>query len=877
LTANTKITTSKDGSTPMLRQYWEIKKRFPEHVLFYRMGDFYEMFFDDAAIAHKVLGITMTSRGQQSGEDVPLAGFPYHAIEGHLSRMVRGGYKVAICEQIEDPKKAKGIVKRDVVEVVTAGTNLTESIIGKSENNFIAALKMIDDRYALAWADVSTGEFVGGEYNARDIELLLSSLAPAEIVIPRGQAQRLSSICKNTVQSKYEDWFFDYASSRRDLLEFFETHSLKGFGIEELPGAVSVCGALLSYVKENLRQNLAQFSGIRQYSVSKQLLLDPSTRRNLELVHSMSGPDGPTLLKVMDKTVTPMGKRLLVNWLWKIPCQVSEIESRQNAIEDLLEHNAISSDVLNQLKGICDIERVVAKLAASKANARDLRNLASSLSLIPGILSKLSEFNSERLDSLSEALDPLPDVLSSIEQTIAEDPPLSIAGGGIIRDGLSSELDELRELMTTGKQWLRGFEKQERERTGIPNLKIKFNRVFGYHIEISKGNLAKAPDDYVRRQTLVNAERFITDELKNYEERALGAEEKALALELEIFQKAVERLRPHFRTLQLNSSSIAQLDVLLSLSELARLNKYNKPQIKENGELHLRAARHPVIEKVLPPGENFVANDVALSNGREQIILLTGPNMAGKSTYLRMIGLITLMAHMGSYVPAEQATIPLRDRIFTRVGASDNLAQGESTFLVEMNEASFILRSATDRSLVLLDEIGRGTSTFDGLSLAWAITEYLHDHVGSRALTLFATHYHELVDLETSLVRLRNYNILVKQYGDNIVFTRQVIPGGCSHSYGIDVARMAGLPRKVINRAKEVLVQLENQEFGVDLVPSLQKLPEKTAAGAEEQLTLFSTVDMDLREKIRDANVDSMTPLMAMEFLIELRKSIGAE
>ncbi len=863
--------TAASKSTPMIRQYHEIKERYPGHVLFYRMGDFYEMFFEDARTAHEVLGITMTSRGQHKGEDVPLAGFPYHALEQHLPRMVKAGYRVAICEQVEDPKKAKGLVRRDVVEVVTAGTNFTPAVVDAAPNNFLSALCEQGGGYALAWADLTTGEFRCGEFGRRELETLLAGLEPAEILVPRSMAKHLAPLCGKAVVTRMEDWFFDVAGARRDLNEHFGTRSLKGFGIEEREGAISVCGALLSYARENLRRKLDHLTGLRLHRPGGRLLLDPATRRNLELVRPLNGEDGPTLLKLLDHSSTPMGYRLLVHWLRDLPASLEEITPRQEAIGELLREAGTLDDLRRMLAEVGDLERLVARLSAGKANARDLRRLAQALAAVPGLRLALADLAGELLPALREALDPLPEVHGRIEQTIVEAPPLSITNGAMIRDGVDAELDGLREIMVSGKDWIRKVEAAERERTGIGSLKIRFNKVFGYYIEISKANLDRVPDDYQRRQTLVNAERFITPELKEQEQRVLTAEERVGELEGEIFRELVERIRPHFAVLQRNAREIARLDVLASLARCARRGRYTKPVLTEGGELHLRAARHPVIETVLPAGESFVPNDVVLSSEREQVLLITGPNMAGKSTYLRMVGLVTLLAHMGSWVPAEQATIPLRDQVFTRVGASDNLARGESTFLVEMNETANILNNATDRSLVLLDEIGRGTSTFDGLSLAWAITEYLHEREGARALTLFATHYHELVDLEKSLVRLRNYNIRVREYGDQVVFTREVVPGGCSHSYGIQVARLAGLPQPVIQRAREVLQVLEAQEFTRDATPSLQQKPPEDTPRVEEQLSLFVAPDIDLREKLRKANVEEMTPLQAMSLLIELK------
>jgi DNA mismatch repair protein MutS len=857
------------GDTPMLRQYREIKQRHPGHVLFYRMGDFYEMFYEDARIAHETLGIALTSRGQQGGEDVPLAGFPYHNLEAQLARMVQAGHRVAICEQLEDPKKARGLVKRDVVEVVTAGTNFTDAVVQNSANNWLAALAPTATGYALAWADVTTGEFQAGEYGEGDLALLIHSLEPAELLLPRAHEKRLTPLCGRAVRTRVEDWFFEPEPARRDLCEHFGVLSLKGYGLEDAPGAVGCAGALLAYARENLRTRLEHFGGLRRHDLSRHLLLDPSTRRNLELVRPLNGEEGPTLLGVLDLAVTPMGRRELRRLLWEIPAGAEEIEARQQALAELLE-DRLEAELLRRLAGVGDLERIVARLAAAKANARDLRVLAEALALLPGLKELLAEVRAPRLRQLAAALDPLPGVLVAIDQALVSAPPLSLSQGGLIREGHSPELDELRELLATGRDWIRDYEQREREATGISSLKVKFNRVFGYHIEVSRANLDRVPDRFQRRQTLVGAERYISEELKEHEDKVLHAEERITALEQDLFQQLVEQVRPHFRELQGNARALAAIDLCAALTAVARRGGWCRPRLVDSGELHLVEARHPVIETALPAGERFVPNDVRLSREREQVLLLTGPNMAGKSTYLRMVGLIALLAHAGSFVPASQATVPLLDRIFTRVGASDNLARGESTFLVEMNEAAFILNNASDRSLVLLDEIGRGTSTFDGLSLAWAITEHLHDTPGRRALTLFATHYHELVDLEHSLVRLRNANIEVRQFGERVVFTRRILPGGCSHSYGIDVARMAGLPPAVIARAREVLAQLESHEYGPDRTPSLQRRP-AAQAGPAAQLTLFSSPDQDLRQRLREADIENMTPLQAMALLLDLR------
>jgi DNA mismatch repair protein MutS len=864
----------------MLRQYHEIKQRHPGHVLFYRMGDFYEMFFEDARIAHEVLGLTLTSRGQQGGQDVPLAGFPHHTLEPYLARMVKAGYRVAVCEQVEDPRKAKGLVRRDVVEVITAGTAFHDGVLGAARNNWLAALAPAGPQWALAWADVTTGEFRAGQYSPEDLRLLLAGLEPAEILAPRslmrdepaGRARELAALAGGAVLTRLEDWFFEPGAARRDLLEQLGTLSLKAHGLEDLPMAVACAAALAGYARENLRSPLEHLDAPVRHELGGSLLLDPATRRNLELTRSLNGDEqGPTLLSVLDHAVTVMGRRLLRSWLWSLPGELAEIHSRQSAVA-LLRDNGRAERVRTALSGTGDLERLVGRLAAGKANGRDLRALAAGLAVAPVLREALAGCGDPRLEGLAEGLDPLPDALSRIRQTLVDSPPLALNQGRLIRDGVSAELDGLREILTHGKDWLRDFEAREREATGIASLKVRYNKVFGYHIEVSKSNLERVPERYQRRQTLVGAERYITDDLKEYEDKVLHAEERSVELEERLFRELAEWVKGFIPALRGNARRMAEVDLLACLAMLAERHDWRMPEVTAGGELHLRQARHPVVEAVLPAGERFVPNDVTLSTEREQILLLTGPNMAGKSTYLRMVGLVTLLAHMGSHVPAEQATIPLRDQLFTRVGASDNLAKGESTFLVEMQETAFILHHATDRSLVLLDEVGRGTSTFDGLSLAWAITEHLHEATGRRPLTLFATHYHELVDLEQSLPRLRNANIEVRQFGERIVFTRRIQPGGCSHSYGIEVARMAGLPADVLKRARQVLAQLESHEYAADLTPTLQRLPKAAEPPPRSaQLALFAAPDQDLRERLRAADLERMTPLDAMRLLLELR------
>jgi len=864
-----------------MEQYLAIKAQHRDAILFFRMGDFYEMFYDDAKTASQVLGITLTSRAHGKAANVPLAGFPYHALDNYLTKMIKAGYRVAICEQVEDPKKAKTIVRRDVVEIVTPGTTFSEDILVSNRNNYLLALAFQKNNCGLAGADVTTGEFFVSEFPSEQLREQVVSLRPTEILVPETQLSYIKSVLNFDHEiffSPREDWIFNRDYGYEILTEHFKTASLKGFGCEDLDAGIAAAGAVLDYLKENQKRELSHITQLRRRYNSDYMTVDPTTQKNLELVQSLSqrGSQG-TLISILDQTKTAMGGRLLVHWLLNPLNQEQRIKQRLEAVDEFFQHGELRSAIRDLLGKIGDLERLVSKIATGRAHARDLISLKSALKLIPEFREKLEGIKSELVVGIRSRLDRLDDVVEEIEKAIVDDPPLSVSEGGVIRQGYNAELDHLREIAYSGKDWIARLQNSERQRTGIPSLKVSYNKVFGYYIEVTKPHLAKVPDDYIRKQTLVNAERFITPELKEYEEQVLGAEEKIGALEYQLFDQVRQLVAQNVRAIQQNATSLAELDCLLNFAQVAYENNYCKPTITQDDEIVIKDGRHPVVEKLLPAGESFVPNDVYLNNSTDQISIITGPNMAGKSTYLRQVGLIVLMAQIGSFVPASSAKIGLVDKIFTRVGASDNLAGGESTFLMEMNETANILNNATPKSLILLDEIGRGTSTFDGLSIAWSVTEYLHNSPDVAAKTLFATHYHELTELELILPRVKNYNVAVKEWGDKIIFIRKIMPGGCDHSYGIQVAQLAGLPPKVIERAKEVLSNLEADELTPNDMPRLARRQGGHAKRDTSQLDFFAQQEQEVREEIEKLDVNSMTPIEAIAKLHELKKLLDTE
>lgn len=872
-------------STPLMRQYRKIKAQYPDAIVLFRMGDFYETFEEDAKITAKVLGIALTKRANGAAADVPLAGFPHHALDTYLPKLVKAGYKVAICEQLEDPKLAKGIVKRDVIEIVTPGVAVSDKLLDNRANNFVCALYFKGDRVGIAFADVSTGEFYTTEIKVDELANLLDAINPSEILYSKSYKDIVERVFEEVrikpAFTKLEDWIFKYDYAFEILTGHFQTQSLKGFGIDELELGIISAGAVLHYLQDTQRTKLVHIRRISRYDVSDYMILDPATKRNLEIAVSYLGETTyGTLFSVIDKTQTPMGARLLKRWVLRPLKKLEPIQKRLEAVKELYENSKLRKELKEILSEFGDVERLISRIAirahipgtTGRANPRDMINLKEALKKIPLIRALLAETKSETLQKIYKLLNPLESVVALIESAIVDDPPATVADGGVIRDGYNLELDELRYISRSSKEFIANLQQRERERTGIPSLKIDYNSVFGYYIEVTKAHLDKVPPDYIRKQTLVNAERFITPELKEYEEKIFTAEEKIVALEAEIFNQLREKISEYTETIQKNAQLIAMLDCFVSLSEVAVENNYTCPIVDESDVIEIKDGRHPVVEKILPPGEKFVPNDVRLDNSENQILIITGPNMSGKSVFLRQVGLIVLLAQIGSFVPASYARIGIVDRIFTRVGASDNIAGGESTFLVEMHEMANILNNATPRSLILLDEVGRGTSTFDGISIAWAITEYLHENPRVRAKTIFATHYHELNELAEIFPRIKNFKADVREVGDRVIFLHKIVPGYADHSYGIEVAKMAGLPKEVTDRAKEILMNLEHKE----LTPheKSKKKISKELLKEKFQISLFELDDSKLREEILNLDIDNLTPIQALMKLHELKRRI---
>ncbi len=862
-------------TTPLMEQYLAIKKQHKDTILFFRMGDFYEMFYEDAKIAASVLGITLTSRAHGKASDVPLAGFPHHALETHLSRMIKAGYRVAICEQTEDPKQAKTIVKRDVVEVVTPGTAVSDDLLETKRNNYLVALYMGRSGSGLAQVDVSTGEFQLGHFSHDGMLERLAAIDPAEILVSETQLEQLEPDLqpfRTVTLTPREDWTFQPDYAYDVLREHFNTLSLKGFGVEDETESIGAAGAIMAYLKENQKAQLPHIHTLSRMANHRYMMIDSTTRRNLELVQSMTGTaSAGTLLSVLDQTQTPMGGRMLVNWVTFPLLDPGMITQRLDAVQALVEDSERRTLLAHTLKRAGDLQRLMARFATGRANARDANTVRLTLETAALIRETLSGFGTELLSDLYHRLDPLSSLVDEISNTLEDNPPHSISDGGIIRSGVNDDLDQLREITFSGKDWIAQLQNQEREQTGISSLKVNFNKVFGYYIEVTKPNLSKVPDHYIRKQTLVNAERFITQDLKAWEEKILGAEEKMASLEYELFDALRQTILRYIAPLQSNAQLLATLDCLVSLAQTAIDHQYTRPRIDSGDEIRIHEGRHPVVERVLPTGESFVGNDTVLDTLTDQILIITGPNMAGKSTYLRQVGLVVLMAQLGSFVPATSASIGIVDRLFTRVGASDNLAAGESTFLREMNETANILNNATPKSLVLLDEIGRGTSTFDGLSIAWSVTEFIHNTPQVSAKTIFATHYHELTELERILPRVKNYNVAVREWGDHIVFLRKIVPGGCDHSYGIHVAQLAGLPKAVIQRAQEILTNLEDETLNADQVPKIAA-HHVHPLDDSQQLNLFSALETKLRDELKGIDPNQLTPIEALQRLDELKQ-----
>ncbi|NLP01735.1 MAG: DNA mismatch repair protein MutS [Fibrobacter sp.] len=875
-------TSARSDLTPLMRQYLEIKARYPETVLLYRMGDFYEMFNEDAKIASKVLGITLTSRNHGGAENVPLAGFPYHALDRYANRLVKAGYKIAICEQTEDPKQAKGIVKRDIVEIITAGTATEDSFIDERANNFIMSFHPDGEKVGVAVCDLSTGLFQLEEVDKSEVENEIVRTDPSEILLSDIENHPLRDIIressKSVVLSSYDAWKFSFENACEAIKDHFRIISVQGLGLEGFNSGVCAAGALLLYLKEQKKNDLQHISAIVPRTLSEFSELDPATIRNLELLKPLQNDDvGGTLISVLDKTSTAMGARLLRRWVVSPLKNPASITERLNCVEYFKKDAFVRGELELLLKRVSDIERLISRITFERANARDLCALKNSLMIFPRIIKALSEADVPLLKQLVQSLEGFDPIASKIDAAIVDNPPLSIREGGMIKAGVNAELDEIRNASVNGKQWIAKLQETERERTGISSLKVGFNKVFGYFIEISKSNLEGVPADYIRKQTLVNAERFITPELKEMESRILGAEERLSSLEYEIFVALRKEISSQCARIQNAAVAIATLDIFLSLGRIASEYQYCRPILTQGGDLVIKDGRHPVVERMSSVGQ-FIPNDLEMIKKESQILLITGPNMAGKSTFLRQNALIAIMAQMGSFVPASFAQIGIVDKFFTRVGASDRLSRGQSTFLVEMIEVANILNNATDESLILLDEVGRGTSTFDGISIAWAVAEYLHETTGKRGRTLFATHYHELAELSILYPRIKNFHVKVKEWNDQIIFLRKIDTGSCDHSYGIQVARLAGIPRKVIIRAREILANLENMELTPDHKPVLARHYEEKSR--KDQLELFSGVQMnaidsaysELIHQIQNIDIDTLTPINALNLLCEFKK-----
>ena len=856
------------NTTPVMKQFWDAKKAHPDSIMLFRMGDFYETFDEDAVLTSEILGIALTKRANGAASTVPLSGFPYHSLEQHLHKLLKAGHRVAICEQVEDPKLVKGIVKREVVEVLSPGTALSDKYLDQKENNYLCAVTFEKRQCGIAILDNSTGEFYSCSRSHEELLSILKQFHVSEVIISDDQEDDLRLILRGEeiFTTTIPDWCRSRETAYESLTDFYNVSSLKGFGIEDNPLAISSAGCALYYVNKNFNGRIKHIQPLSILQEQGIMSLDAFTIRNLELFNSLStqGIHG-TLVSTIDQTITGSGSRLLKNWLRQPLTNPTKINERLDRISEFNSHPKLLEFMQNIFRETSDLERIIGKVASGKANPRDIINAGNTLSKIPSV-KKMVNKKTPVLKKLVGQFENSDFITEKILNQIKFDPPVSTKKGGYIQSGISPELDELRHLSANASQWMADMQGEEQKNHNIPSLKVGYNRVFGYYIEVTKTHAEKVPEHYIRKQTLTNSERYFTEELKEYEVKILSAEEKIVSLESGIFESLQNEMLNCASIIQKNAKVLARLDVAAGLSKLAINRKYCRPEMDESSLLIIKDGRHPVVEDLLPMGEDFIPNDLDLDNDETQIAIITGPNMAGKSTYLRQVGLIVVMAQMGSYIPANSARIGVIDKLFTRVGASDNLAGGESTFLVEMNETANILNNATEKSLILLDEIGRGTSTYDGLSLAWAVTEYLHGHKDVQAKTLFATHYHELVALADQLPRAINLNVAVKEFGDKIVFLKKIISGGADKSYGVHVAEMAGLPRVVIQRAKELLQQHSNNESGYTPEVSLEMKP---------QMDLFSEKEQALKKELGELNVNEMTPLDALAKLDELKKKHG--
>ena len=863
--------------TPLMKQYFEIKAQNPDAILLFRVGDFYEMYGKDAVVGAEILGIVQTKRANGTGLFVEMAGFPHHALDTYLPKLVRAGKRVAICDQLEDPKMTKKLVKRGITELVTPGVSINDTVLNHKENNFLAAVHFEKNTCGISFLDISTGEFMTAEGTTDYIDKLLNNFSPKEVLIERNSKKRFEELFGSRFFTfEMDDWIFTADAANERLLKHFETKNLKGFGVQHLKLGIVAAGAILYYLDQTQHTHISHIISLTRIEEERYVRLDKFTVHSLELVGAMN-EDGKSLLDVIDKTISPMGSRMLRRWVLFPLKDIKPIEERQNVVEYFFKHPDVKELLDEQLGQIGDLERIISKVAVGRVSPREVVQLKVALSAIEPIKEACMNSGEPSLCRIGEQMNACKLIRDRIEKEIQTDPPSLVNKGGVIAKGVNAELDELRTIAYSGKDYLLQVQQREIENTGIPSLKIAFNNVFGYYIEVRNTHKDKVPADWIRKQTLVNAERYITEELKEYEEKILGAEEKILSLEARLFNELILCLTEYIPPIQCNANLIARIDCLLSFAKTASANKYIRPLVDESDVIDIKAGRHPVIEKQLPLGEPYVANDVYLDEDKQQIIIITGPNMAGKSALLRQTALITLMSQIGCFVPAESAHIGVVDKIFTRVGASDNISVGESTFMIEMNEAADILNNMTSRSLVLFDELGRGTSTYDGISIAWAIVEYIHEHPNAHAKTLFATHYHELNDMEQTYSRIKNYNVSVKEVGNKVIFLRKLVPGGSEHSFGIHVARMAGMPKGIVKRAEEILKILETdkrQEDGVVTQPLKQKGVGKSG---NYQLSFFQLDDPVLgqvRDEIINLDVNNLTPIESLNKLNEIKKII---
>ena len=861
--------------TPMMKQFLDLKAKHPDAVMLFRCGDFYETYSTDAIVAAEILGITLTKRANGKGKTIEMAGFPHHALDTYLPKLVRAGKRVAICDQLEDPKMTKKLVKRGITELVTPGVSINDNVLNYKENNFLAAVHFGKSSCGVAFLDISTGEFLTAEGPFDYVDKLLNNFAPKEILFERGK--RL--MFEGNFGSKFftfelDDWVFTETTAREKLMKHFETKNLKGFGVEHLKNGIIASGAILQYLTMTQHTQIGHITSLARIEEDKYVRLDKFTVRSLELIGNMND-GGSSLLNVIDRTISPMGARLLKRWMVFPLKDKKPIDERLNVVEYFFRQPDFKALIEEQLHLIGDLERIISKVAVGRVSPREVVQLKVALQAIEPIKLACIQADNASLNWIGEQLNLCVTIRDRIAKEIKNDPPLAVNKGGVIQDGVNADLDELRRISYSGKDYLLQIQQRESERTGIPSLKVAYNNVFGYYIEVRNVHKDKVPPEWIRKQTLVNAERYITQELKEYEEKILGAEDKILVLETQLYTDLVQALMEFIPQIQINANQIARLDCLLSFANVARENRYIRPIIEDNDVLDIRQGRHPVIEKQLPIGEKYIANDVMLDSDTQQIIIITGPNMAGKSALLRQTALITLLAQIGSFVPAESAHIGLVDKIFTRVGASDNISVGESTFMVEMNEAADILNNISSRSLVLFDELGRGTSTYDGISIAWAIVEYIHEHPKAKARTLFATHYHELNEMEKSFKRIKNYNVSVKEVDNKVIFLRKLERGGSEHSFGIHVAKMAGMPKSIVKRGNEILKQLEsdNRQQGIAGKP----LAEVGENRGGMQLSFFQLDDpilCQIRDEILNLDVNNLTPIEALNKLNDIKKIV---